>query len=221
MKKLSHVTILMLSLLLFGASHLFAYPVAAGDTIKFQDSGVGTTAGGEFKILDAISGDYLFSTFCLEYDEYLSYSATFDVVDISDMAEGGGVNTDAGDPLSAETKWLYWNFVTGSLQSTTSYTYTNAGIDALQKAIWFLEEEIKEISGLTEDLVNSAIAAVSGNAYIGDVKVMNIVWANDTSRKAQSQLIAEVAPVPEPSTFLLLGAGGGLLWLVRRRKASR
>jgi PEP-CTERM motif len=29
---------------------------------------------------------------------------------------------------------------------------------------------------------------------------------------------AETAPVPEPSTFMLMGVGGGLLWLVRRRK---
>jgi hypothetical protein len=48
-------------------------------------------------------------------------------------------------------------------------------------------------------------------------------WTHFTMGCGNDNLMgyAETAPVPEPSTFVLMGAGGGLLWLVRRRKSQK
>lgn len=80
-----------------------------------------------------------------------------------------------------------------------------------------LEDEFSS-STLANSLIDAAEAAVAADSFLGDVKVMNISFKN--GGLAQSQLIA-TAPVPDPSTPILMVAGGGLLWLVRRRKVRK
>lgn len=224
MKNLIRFFVSLLVLSFVVAGHAYAYPIEVGDSVKFQNGTYGTTAGGEFNIIDAANGDFLFKTFCLEYSEHLNYSSTFIVDSISDTAYGGGYEDGVpavdGDPISDETKWLYWNFVTGGLEIATDYTYSDSGINALQRAIWYLEGEIASLTdSLAEALIDAAGVAIAAGDSLGNVKVMNVSFEN--GGLAQSQLVADVAPVPEPSTLLLMSAGGGLLWLVRRRKANK
>ena len=80
----------------------------------------------------------------------------------------------------------------------------------MQEAIWFLENEITSVSGLASTLVDAAnnITDFSG---VGEVLVVNLAWGQNWGNfaagdPAQDILVA-LAPVPEPSTFLLLGAG--------------
>lgn len=82
-----------------------------------------------------------FQTFCLEKDESVANNGHFI---LNSEAEAGGSDTDAGDPLSAGTAWLYSQFARGVL---INYDYTPgagrlASAGLLQEAIWGLEDEI-------------------------------------------------------------------------------
>jgi hypothetical protein len=227
--KCIRITALVSSLLvvLFAAG-AWGYPVDVGDTIKIYH-GNGTTNGGEWLVKKADGTTYLFTTFCVERNEYLSLGNPFIVGDISNQAMRGGMNilpTDPpGDPLSDDTKWLFWHYTQGDLDDLVAgYTNgTNAGADALQRAIWLLEEEITWTS---DALANKLVAAAGANSagFFEDVAVINLTYPNGCN--AQDLLVAgepyvppQDEPVPEPSTILLTGLGIlGAACLGRRRK---
>ena len=191
---------------LVSASNIYAYPVnpvAIGDEIKFGN-GPGTTNGGEFKVYDN-SGNYIFNTFCLETNEYINYSDTFRVDDISTEARNGGSGGGSPDPLDAKTAYLYHNFYWGTL---AGYDYTGASRSScandLQNAIWYIEEEITSYSFTMVDYVTLANLAVSSSSWsgLGDVRVINLT--DSIGNLKQDQL---TTVVPEPATILLMATG--------------
>ena len=177
--------------------------------IKFAN-GPGETNGGEFIVYPLNSTTELFRSFCLETDEYLDFRSTFIVKDISTEARDGGSGGVSPDPISAYTAYLYHHFYWGSLQE---YDYVdnvagvfasrNASADALQKAIWHFEQETGGATNFYTELAIKAVDLDQSWSGLGDVRVINLVYAD--GRRAQDQLT--VAPVPEPATMLLLGAG--------------
>jgi hypothetical protein len=159
-----------------------------------------------------------FQTFCVETDEYISEGGTYQA-EISTTAIKGGKNTKLGDDLGFHTAYLYQQFATGSL---SGYDYEAgsgrlASADALQNAIWFLEQEIDTPSSDAAAFVQMAVNAVgvgvgvytpSGNATwgktLGGVRVLNLFIGAETDHY-QSQLYL----VPLPGAVLLgfLGLG--------------
>lgn len=192
------------------ASGASADPIAVGNTVYLFD-GLGSTNGGEFIIKNNANGE-LFRTFCLETNEYITLSTAnnlkpFKISSIEAYAEkGGNSGQDSAnkDNLDTRTAYLYYNYRIGNLDDISSFTYNATGVDALQKAIWFIEGESNGANNYLVDL------ATGKWADIGPVRVMNLTWGysyNGTwgaiGQPAQSQLTL----VPEPGTMLLLGLG--------------
>jgi hypothetical protein len=168
------------------------------DVISLYD-GPGNTGGGEFQVFKG--GAYQFDSFCLERTEYFYFGQPLTVAGISDRAINGGVGP-GGDSLDPMTAYLYTQFRSGTYSLYGYGSGRAASADALQYAIWYIEGEWStSLTGLALDFYNDAFRA--GWTDIGNVQVLNLVNLN--GGRAQDQLV--LAPVPEPSTILLIGSG--------------
>jgi hypothetical protein len=216
------------------------YTIANGTTL-------GTANGTAMNV--GFGGLVGFQTFCLEYNEYVSSGGIYDAaISLGSIYGGvaGGVDPDGlgpkpkTDPISVGTAYLYTLFATGML---TGYDYINgdgreSSAVTLQKAIWYLEDEIS----LTQTQKNNNIfltGAIGAITKFGDgtgigmggakanndfniyhVGALNL-WGGSSTPK-QDQLIMLQPPVKVPdggATLALLGLA--LSALGRLRRAAR
>jgi hypothetical protein len=220
-----------------------------GDIVRL-DRGVGTfggaNGGGSYLLsgVNVASGTGApFLTFCMEKSENFSLGTNYFVA-VNDRALGGGAGAagtylgdDDGvagsfDPLSPATAWLYTQFRGNTLQNFVPFNYSsNTDLNALQAALWFLENEVaaSALDAKGVDLKNAAINA--GWLGIGNVRVLNM-WRNRSGsmgnytfsgvQQDQLVLVTDLVAVPEPSSILMAVcgvAGFGFVTHARRRRA--
>lgn len=206
----------------------------ADPSIQLTSHGRGSGPGGEFNFTVVGSQSVYthsvgstFKTFCLETNEYIGYGSTYDVIVNTGAVKGGlGGQTSANfDPLDSRTAYLFQKFTDGVL---SSYAYTgsagsqNASADALQNALWYLENEIGSVSGQALTWVNEATNAVNNSLWsgIGNVRVLNLYavgHAGDLNYVKQDQLVSFPTPIPAPGAVVLGMVGLSVLGWVRRK----
>ncbi len=215
------VSVALVATGVFASQALAAVPVVdVGDRIKFAD-GPGASPGGAFLITDFNSTGAVvkgsFESFCVEYNEHMNYTDFFRVSDISKEARNGGVGGGSPDPLDVRTAWLYTQYMeTPSVLDSVGTWSTASAVDrgtAMQKAIWFIENEITSVTGLASALVAEAAGKWTDT---GRVYILNVTTLS--GGVAQDQLY--IAPIPEPEVYAMLVAGLGLMGFVARRRKS-
>lgn len=227
-----------------------------------SDRTFGNGPGGEFKVTKVGDASSFLKSLCLERTEFVSLPGTY-YGTIERNALGGGpgyVNPPlpylpgsplapgVGDPIGAATAWLFGSYVNNALGALTNgdsfggggangnFVYDNNGwADALQEAVWYLEEEsgplgagaFNALSQAARQLVNAALANGSG-AYTDSVVALNL-WSTRTtdsngnyvySGPAQSQLVYIASAVPEPATLAVWAGMFGLAAAIRYRRRS-
>ncbi len=177
----------------------------------FLTDGLGTTSGGIFNVYeDAVLPPYtfLFQSFCLELNEGISMGTPY-TYSINTAAVNGGNGGGSPDPLDAKTAYLYYSFITGTLADFSISNVTD--VDALQYAIWYIENEIAALPlGKATAYYDAAVSA--GWTDLNGVRVFNLY---DGQINKQS-LITYVA---EPMSLILFGLG--LLGLGITRKIKK
>ena len=144
-----------------------------------------------------------YNTFCVEKFETFGYGNTYFIESVEDYATGGGLGSINGrDYISDESKWLYKSFYSSAFGSTNEFIE-----EKVQNAIWFMEEEIT--SSADWDYLLNLVGITNPLEFDYTIqdwtfKIVNIVDLKGQYDR-QSQLVG--APVPEPSSMLLLGCG--------------
>ena len=167
-----------------------------------------------------------FETFCMERNEFFSFSTVFHV-EINTYAAGGGLggqDSSGIDYIDPKTAWLYQEFIDGTLAGY-DYGMGPARIEsanALQNALWFIEGEFpgagyNDLTGREKEFYDAAITANPQD--IGSVKVMNLYAINSPRTEKQSHLVS-IVTAPAPTAAVLVVIGVGLLSWQKKRLAK-
>ncbi len=228
-----------------------------GDIVKLDRTATfgGSSGGGEFALHKLITSGSTETwlqlgapTFCLEFNEHIVLGERLVVGAISDRAVLGGVSgsTGFGDPLSAQTQYLYAGYASGQLSSAVGYVSDNAWADSMQEAIWILEGEVSQATKAhTQTLLDHAnlyAGPLLNNVFSLNLFKSNVptaalsafdptnsaTWGAVSAYHRQDQLFYVASPgttgsghVPEPASLAIWLVGSCCTGFSRRKRSTK
>ncbi len=204
----------------------------SGGPFEVKPIGFGTNNPSGLGAHGAAAGNFV--TFCIETDEFLTQGGQY-YIQFSDEARAGGSGGPDPDPLDDRSRYLYAHFIRGTIQAQLdawalddpingggTFTYqTFASGEALQRAIWYIEQEGGGSENFLAKLAAWAVGGGSGASLSGmsNVRVMNM-WANaDFTGNRQDLLV--MIPLPAPVWMAGIGLFGVVGFCCRRKSVRR
>ena len=180
MKKTTGFSLAVAATLLL-SSNAMALPTVAG-TATIIDHGHETTGGGEFIIqVTENEKETNYISFCLEEYEYIYYNIPYTIDSLADYAEsrtgyGRGADANGKDPLDAKTKWVFWNYIQNKLTYTNDINTQDQQANAVQYAIWVIEEERKyeQLSAIYKNQYDAWFQPNNNYTIDGRVQALNL-----------------------------------------------
>jgi len=160
-------------------------------------------SGGEFAVSYYGSKTTLFTSFCVEPNEYFTTGEKLVVQSIGTSIMYNG--TGSAIALNSLVAYLYHEFAHNSWNETGIFNYDDPVArkkdDALlQSAIWLLQYPTQDVNNKFIDYAWK-YSKIDGWTGTGDVVVLNLFSTGGGYRQDQ------LALVPEPTTMMLLGVG--------------
>jgi hypothetical protein len=204
--------LLSLVIALIVAPALIAGPLP---TITFVD-GPGNLSGGVFYA--TAQGLGTFPTFCIEYNEHLSFNHTYYYSE-SYEAMYDGQPAPFTDPISLATAYLYRNYTTIAGAGISAYSNSAAQNTQIQQAIWYFEDEPNGDG--TSPYAQAVIALLGSNWHDAANGKYGVAALNIWTHSNGTGVAQDVLHVPDGGlTVFLLGIGlGGLTFCYRKIKA--
>ena len=223
-----------------GEFNIRAYD-AGGETLLAPNLGVYTTVNGTTvgtadgtRMNAGYNGQIGFETFCIEVNQFIAFVPGHYDATISLGAKPGGAGGGSGgiDLISIGTGYLYSRFASGAL-AADGYVYASGGSRAasavmLQKAIWFMEDEITlaAAGGGGNIFLNAlnaqygSLAAAHADNNVFKVAALNLGGPPGYANQDQLILHDNGFHVPDGGmTVMLLGMALTGLGLMRRKLA--
>jgi len=193
---------------------------AFADTITLQSAPNRNAYGGGAFVATTSAGSLplansTFDTFCIEYNEHFSFGTTYNYT-ISDGAINGGAGGGNPDKISLGTAYLYSQY----LDDPNHASWTGDQQQALQEAIWYLEEEGQPCSAACLKVLTDAGTALGKTTaeLMADANGAYGVVALNLTNLDKSPAQDQLGRVPEAEATLLLSMGlVGLAWFARRK----
>lgn len=193
-----------------------------------SDEGYGTIVGREFigtVLEDSILDDdhqVKFTDLCLELDEHINDSGTYEVIE---GAVGYGSGKDLMDskcgPGSEKIALLVFKYLHGKLRSSEAGTPDELA-KAVQESIWLREDEVADYTLLSSSQCyhwnDPALGQDSlGRTLIDSSKVTMVNLVDYYGDFMQSRM---TAIVPAPATIFLAGLGSSWVGFMRRKRLA-
>lgn len=197
---------------------------SASVMVQLNQGSFSSGNGGEFNAvivgapfaLQSLTGGSV-ETFCLEKSENFQPGQWYEAEFLTYASGGGGGASGGQDPLDERTAFLYSAFITGTLPG---YDFSNSmGLrqqhaGALQRAIWFLENEVDSLDS-PESIAFHAFSAGGVGMGIGNARVMQVfkTLPDGSIEDHQDQIVI----IPAPAS---LGVFAAAALAFRRRRSN-